>query len=63
MSRNLCQDLYKIEHLLQQDVEFAFECYRALCNNEWIHESGNEYMCTFRFAAQTIASIRNKEEE
>lgn len=45
---------------LKEDINFATDCYRALCNMQWYNVYSNAtYNCSWRYAGGLIAILRD----
>lgn len=70
---DLEQDLYKSSKIKQkcENIEYAEKLYGALCNSDWkkrtdpnpLTDWKNCWSCTFRYAGEIIANIRNVGED
>lgn len=45
------------------DDTFAKQLYAALCNVLWKHSENEEYGCTWRYAGEIVADLRDKGED
>lgn len=46
-----------------QSDSYASDFYAALCNNDFEHESGEKFCCSWRFAGGVVAQIREQGED
>ena len=60
----LIRDLWREfgERIWNNDA-LAADIYRALCNNQWLHEDGTRFAATWRDAGEIVAGLRMRGED
>ena len=63
MKANLEKDLLKVDWIAEkcQDDKYAVDLYGALCNNRFF-KNDKEWTCSWRYAGELVADLRNKNE-
>ena len=58
------KDIRTLKNRMVEDIDFATDIYRALCNMQWKDIDGDYiYGCTWRYAGGLVAEIRDKGED
>ena len=60
MNNKFEEDLKSLSQKINEDIDFATDVYRALCNMQWKRSDDPEdiYSCSWRYAGGLIAGMR-----